>query len=104
MRCIARAAAFALLASTMLANTAAAQSPAIPECDAFIAKYTQCINTKVPEAQRSDALAAIDALRKMVSMAGLMNQQDPKIAANLCTDLQNEVKKQTETQGFGCEW
>lgn len=104
MRSIVRAVAFALVTLGLLAGGALAQTPPVPECDAFIAKYTQCINSKVPEAQRSDALAAIDALRKMVSMAGLMNQQDPKVAADLCKGLQDEVKKQTDTQGFGCEW
>jgi dienelactone hydrolase len=104
MRRISRAAAVALATSSFLASTASAQAPPVPECEAFIAKYTQCINAKVPEAQRSDALAAIDALRKMVSMAGLMNQQDPKVAADLCKGLQDEVKKQTDSQGFGCAW
>ena len=81
------------------AATAAADKIGVPECDAFITAYENCVTTKVPEAQRATFQTGIKTWRT----------EWKKLAENPQTKgtLVEVCKKQQEAQraalkAYGC--
>jgi len=98
------AAALVLAVSLPLAGAAQAADDLPADCKTFLSNYDKCIDTKMPEAAREAARTAVQTFRQLMTMAHSMNNGDPTLTAKLCKDLQDEVKKQSEMQSFGCEW
>jgi hypothetical protein len=73
----------------------------VPECDAFLKKYEECLDTKVPEAQRGAMKPGLDAWKK--SWKDMAATEQGKVGLKAaCT--QAEASAKTSMSSFGCSW
>ena len=73
----------------------------VAECDEYIEKYEACINSKVPEAQRTMLKTSFEAQRKAFKDAAA----NPQAKAGLATGCKQaiETAKQS-TSAYACAW
>lgn len=82
-------------------ETTSADSVGVPECDEYIKKYEACINSKVPEAQRSTYKSSFETLRKSWKDAAA----SPQGKAGLATGCKQALESAKQTFGsYGCAW
>lgn len=91
------------------ATPAATHSPAavatgekigVPECDAFITAYENCVNAKVPEAQRATFQTGLKTWRAEWKKLA----DNPQTKAGLVTACkkQQELQRQSLNKTYGC--
>lgn len=81
-----------------------AQTPApigVAECDDFITKYEQCLNTRVPEAQRGTFAASITQMRDSWRQAAQNPQTRPTLASQ-CTQMGAQMAQ--SLSAYGCSF
>jgi hypothetical protein len=78
---------------------AAAEKIGVPECDAFITAYENCVTTKVPEAQRATFQTAIKTWRtEWKKLAD--NPQTKGTLVQVCKKQQDAQR--TALKAYGC--
>ena len=81
------------------ATTAAADKIGVPECDAFITAYENCVTTKVPEAQRATFQTGIKTWRtEWKKLAD--NPQTKGTLVEVCKKQQDAQR--TALKAYGC--
>lgn len=83
------------------AAPAAADSVGVPECDEYITKYQQCIETKVPEAARGSMKQAFDQTRAAWKQAAATPQGKEGLAMGCKAALDGAKQAMT---AYGCTW
>ena len=88
------------------AATAAARPPAatgsefgVPECDAYIKAYTECVASKVPEASRAQMQAALDQSKQAWQSAALTSEGKASLGV-ACRQAQEAARM--SMQAYGC--
>lgn len=73
----------------------------VPECDEYIAKYTACVESKVPDAARGMVRQQIDASKAAWKQAA----STPEGRAGLAlTCKQATEAAKAAVQAYGCSW
>jgi hypothetical protein len=87
--------------ATAAPTTAAAGEIGVPECDNYVSKYQQCIESKVPETMR-------DTMRQSFEQATAAWKQaaaTPEARASLASACQQATDAaRTAMQSYGCEF
>ena len=73
----------------------------VPECDAYLEKYETCLNTKVPEAQRTTLKAAFEQTRN-AWRASAATPEGRASLAQACETATDAAKR--ATAAYGCSW
>jgi hypothetical protein len=81
------------------AATASTDSIGVPECDAYVTKYMQCVGTKVPEMSRAQYKAAFDQAIAAWKQAAATPQGRAGLAA-ACTQASTAAAQ--AMTAFGC--
>jgi hypothetical protein len=80
-------------------TTASADQVGIPECDAFITKYDECVSSKVPESLRPQFKSNIAQWRTAWKQAAA----NPQTRATLVATCQTTIETaRTSMKSFGC--
>lgn len=93
--------------NTAPADKAAATAPAggaefgVPECDEYVAKYTACIDSKVPESARVMIHQQLDATKANWKQAASTPEGRAALAA-VCKQATEAAR--TAMQAYGCSW
>jgi len=88
-------------ASTSSAPASGAAEFGVAECDDYIKKYTACIESKVPEAQRAMVKQSLDQTKSAWKQAA--STADGKAALATGCKQATEAAK-TAMQAYGCTW
>lgn len=73
----------------------------VPECDEYIAKYTACIDSKVPESARALIRQQLDATTASWKQAAAT----PEGRAGLTMGCKQAIEAaRTAMQAYGCTW
>jgi hypothetical protein len=73
----------------------------VPECDEYIAKYTACIDSKVPESARVMIRQQLDATKASWKQAA----STPEGRTGLATGCKQAIEAaRTAMQAYGCSW
>lgn len=81
------------------AATAAAEKIGVPECDAFLTAYENCVTTKVPEAQRATFQTGMKTWRTEWKKLA-ENPQTKGTLAEVCKKQQEAQR--TPLKAYGC--
>lgn len=73
----------------------------VPECDEYIAKYTACVDSKVPEAARVMVRQQLEATR--VSWKQAASTPEGRAGLTLGCKQASEAAK-AAMQAYGCSW
>jgi hypothetical protein len=82
-------------------KTESADKIGVAECDEYITKWEACVNSKVPEAQRSMYKTSFDTTRKSWKDLAA-NPQTKGSLTNACKQALDQAK--TNFASFKCEW
>ena len=88
-------------AGTSAAPAAAVSEFGVPECDNYIAKYTACIDSKVPEAGRAAVRQGMNQVKASWKKIAA-NPDTRKDLARACTEATEAAK--AGMQAYGCTW
>ena len=89
------------IALLLAASPANAQDIGIASCDGFLKTYNTCIGSKVPEAQRAQMTAAMDAVKK--NWIDVAKTADGKAALDgVCKQTADKMKEQLAS--LNCAW
>lgn len=73
----------------------------VPECDEYIEKYEACLNSKVPEAQRTMFKSSFETMRKTWKDAAA----NPQAKAALATGCRQATENAKQAMGaYSCNW
>ena len=73
----------------------------VPECDEYIEKYEACLNSKVPEAQRTMFKSSFETMRKTWKETAA----NPQAKAALATGCKQALETAKGTMGaYACNW
>jgi hypothetical protein len=87
-------------AATTPATTAAAEKVGVPECDAFLTAYENCVTTKVPEAQRATFQTGMKTWR--AQWKKLADNPQTKAGLVEACKKQQELQRTTLNKTYGC--
>jgi hypothetical protein len=73
----------------------------VKECDDYLAKYTRCVSSKVPEQVRAAMVAAIDQSKAQWKTAASTPEGRAGLA-QACTRAQEASR--ASMQAYGCSW
>jgi hypothetical protein len=82
-------------------STSAGAEFGVTECDDYIAKYTECVSSKVPTAVRSAMMAAIDQTKAQWKAAAITPEGRAGLAEG-CTRAREAAR--AAMQAYGCDW
>ncbi len=82
-------------------KTETADKIGVPECDEYITKVEACVNTKVPEAQRSMFKSSMDSTRKSWKDLAANPQTKPGLTS-ACKQALDQAKQTYAS--FSCTW
>lgn len=71
----------------------------VPECDAYIKAYTECVASKVPEAARAQMQAALDQSKQAWQMAATTSEGKAGLV-DACRQAQDAARM--SMQAYGC--
>ena len=74
----------------------------VPQCDNYVKKYLQCIETRVPADQRQGWIATFEA--NQAKWKGLASMREGKLALGLACKSALEMSRQALAVDFGCEF
>jgi hypothetical protein len=98
-----RATATPPAAATAAPPSAVAPAPGgefgVPECDAYIKAYTECVASKVPEAARAQMQAALDQSKQAWQAAASSSEGKAGLSA-ACRQAQDAARM--SMQAYGC--
>ena len=73
----------------------------VAECDNFIAKYTACIEAKVPEEAKAAMIESLNQ-SKTAWQAAAATEEGKAGLAKGCTEAETAAKE--AVKAYGCEW
>jgi hypothetical protein len=79
----------------------AADAIGVPECDEYLTKYQQCVETKVPEMARATMKQSFDQTRAAWKQAAANAQAKQALAAG-CKQALDAAKQ--ALAAYGCTW
>jgi hypothetical protein len=71
----------------------------VPECDAYIKAYTECVASKVPESARAQMQAALDQSKQAWQAAASTSEGKAGLAV-ACRQAQDAARM--SMQAYGC--
>lgn len=87
-------------AATAAPPAAAAGSEfGVPECDAYIKAYTECVTSKVPEASRAQLQAALEQSKQAWQLAASSSEGRSSLGV-ACRQAQDAARM--SMQAYGC--
>jgi hypothetical protein len=87
--------------AVVAASNPTAAAFGVAECDDYIAKYTECVSSKVPTAVRSAMTAAIDQTKAQWKAAAMTPEGRAGLAEG-CIRAHEAAK--AAMQSYGCSW
>ncbi len=87
--------------TTTTVTTTTGDKIGVPECDEYVAKYTACINSKVPEATRGTFQQAYTQMVQQWKAAASTDAGKSALATG-CKAALDGAKQ--SMQAFGCSW
>jgi hypothetical protein len=88
-------------ATTAATTSVAAGDFGVPECDEYMRKYLECVNSKVPESARAMVKQSLDATRSQWKQAASTPQGKAGLAM-ACTQATTAAKQ--AMSAYGCTW
>jgi hypothetical protein len=76
---------------------------AVAECEAFFAKFQNCVDGLKGE-QQDEARIFLKTLRGTLGMADGINRGDPTLMSMMCGMTMKETKKDPDVQKYNCSW
>jgi len=81
--------------------TAGVNGFGVKECDDYLAKYTECVSSRVPEAVRAEMMAAIGQSKSQWQAAAATPEGRAGLA-QACVQATEAAKASMEA--YGCRW